>query len=196
MPPIPAGHVLLKFRFRLVGDNEEMIVTQGVETTASNNTERIQALTDAFDSWADNVLPLQNNFYQLVGVDGVFGTGAGDLPLTSGNTPETGGSPLGAVPQNTAVLVKKVSNLGGRRNRGRFYVPGLPETDIDNAGNMVGASLAAWGTAMNNLQLGLESDSFLDRLVIFHSAAPLTPTIVASLAVDPKVATQRRRLRP
>lgn len=196
MPPIPTGHVLLKFRFTLVGDAEEMIVTQGAETTATSNTERLAAVNDAFGSWQATVLPLQSNFYQLAGVDGVFGDASGDIPIRSTSGPVTGGNAAGVLPQNCAVLVKKVTSLGGRRNRGRFYVPGLSETDVDSTGTILTTPLANWGTAVNNLQLGLESDSFLDRLVIFHSSAPLTPTIVADLDVDRKIATQRRRLRP
>lgn len=196
MPPIPTGHVLMKFVFTLVGDAEEMICTLGAETTASSNTERATALNDAHDSWADNVLPLQSNFIQLVRVDGVFGDGSGDIPISSTAAAITGGETGGTLPQNCSVLVQKLTALGGRRNKGRFYVPGIDETDVDNAGSILTTPLAAWNTAVNNLQLGLESDSFLDRLVIFHSAAPLTPTIVSDLRVDGRIATQRRRLRP
>lgn len=186
----------MKFVFTLVGDAEEMICTLGAETTASSNTERTTALNDAHDSWVDNVLPLQSNFYQLVRVDGVFGDASGDIPISSTAGAVTGGDADGSLPQNCSVLVQKLTALGGRRNKGRFYVPGLSETDVDNTGAILTTPLAAWNTAVNNLQLGLESDSFLDRLVIFHSTAPLTPTIVSDLRVDGRIATQRRRLRP
>jgi len=196
MPPIPEGHALLKFRFGLTGDTEEMIVTLGVQTTAASNADRVAAANSAMDSWGDNILPLQANVYQLRGVDAVFGTAGGDIPISSTDAARTGGDPDAPVPQNTAVLVQKLSGLGGRRNRGRFYVPGISVLDIGNTGIINGTPLAAWGTAVNNFLLGIESGSFMDSAVIFHSSAPLTPTVVTDLNVDPVVATQRRRLRP
>ncbi len=49
-----------------------------------------------------------------------------------------------------AVLVQKRTTLVGRANRGRMYVPGLVETDIQNSsGALVAASLTAWQAAAN-----------------------------------------------
>jgi hypothetical protein len=186
----------MKFRFVLSGDTEEMLCTIGVETTAASTADRIAACNSAMDAWGDNILPLQANDYTLVGVDGVFGDASGDIPISSTDGPRTGAETDAPVPQNTAVLVKKVSGLGGRRNRGRFYVPGISVLDIGNTGIINSGPLASWGTAVNNFLLGMESGSFMDNLVIFHSSAPLTPTVIADLDVDPIVATQRRRLRP
>lgn len=196
MPPIPAGHVLLKFRFRLATDPEEMLCTLGAETTAASNADRISALNDQFDNWADNVLPLQVVGYSLVGVDGVFGTGGGDLPLSSTQGPANAGNPATGLTSNTAVLVQKLSAVGGRRNKGRMYVPGINPEAVDNAGFLTGVDLAAWNTAFNNLYLGVTSGTFLDNPVIFHSVGDPTPTVVTDLDVDPRVATQRRRMRP
>jgi hypothetical protein len=196
MPPIPVGHALLKFRFVLVGDAEEMITTLGVETTAASTSERIAAANSAMDSWGDNMLPIQSNTYTLVGVDAVFGTATGDVPITSTDPARVGAVGGAVTPPNTAMLVKKVSGQGGRRNRGRMYVPGISQLTIDHVGGIAPATLATYDTAVNNLLLGIESGSFMDRLVIFHSIAPLTPTIVEDLQVDPRIATQRRRLRP
>lgn len=196
MPPIPAGHALLKFRIRLGGDPEMMICTLGVETTAASAADRVAVANSAMDSWGDNILPLQSNFYALNGVDAVFGSASGDIPVSSTDAERFGGNADGAIPQNTAILVKKVTGLGGRRNRGRMYIPGLTQEDVDNAGMLASARLAAWGTAVNNFLLGIESGSFMDRAVVFHSSGDLTPAIVEDLVVDARVATQRRRLRP
>ena len=196
MPPIPAGHALLKFRFSLTGDTEEMLCTIGVETTAASSADRVAAANSAMDSWGDNILPLQSNAYRLLGVDAVFGDASGDIPVSSTDAPRTGGDTDAPVPQNTSVLVKKVTGLGGRRNRGRMYIPGISVLDVGNTGIINSTPLASWGTAVNNFLLGLESGSFMDNAVIFHSTAPLTPTEIVDLDVDPRVATQRRRLRP
>lgn len=196
MPPIPTGHVLLKFRFALDNDSEEMLCTLGAETTAGSAADRIAAVNSAMDSWGDNVLPLQSSTYRLLGVDGVFGDASGDIPISSTDPARVGGDTDAAAWPNTALLVRKVSGLGGRRNRGRMYVPGIQVNQVNLNGIVQPTPLAAYGTAFTNFLLGIESGSFLDRAVIFHSTAPLTPTVIESLQVDSVVATQRRRLRP
>jgi hypothetical protein len=99
------------------------------------------------------------------------------------------------VTPNVAVLVRKNTVLGGRRNRGRFYWPGLRETDVDEAGFVL-------TTRRTDLQA--DFDAFLSGLtladitpVVLHGEAQgeLAPVPIASFSVDPRVATQRRRLR-
>lgn len=196
MPPIPTGHVLLKFRLALDNDQEEMLCTLGAQTTAASASDRIACLNSAMDTWGDNVLPLQSTTYRLLGVDGVFGTAGGDLPLSSTDPPRTGGDSDAAAWPNTALLVRKVSGVGGRRNRGRMFVPGIQTNQVNLNGIVQPTPLAAYGTAFTNFLLGIESGSFLDRAVIFHATGDPTPTVIETLQVDSVVATQRRRLRP
>ena len=196
MPPIPVGYALLKFVFTLVGDTEEMITTIGVETPATDAATRLIAVNDAFDNWNDNVLPRQSNQYSLNRVDGVFGDAAGDTVVSSTFSPAPGHDTDQAVPQNTSVLVRKLTGVGGRANRGRMYVPGVTVPDVTAQGTLNPTPLANWGTAFNNFLLGLESSAQTNRAVVFHSNGALAPTIVQSLAVQPRLATQRRRLRP
>jgi hypothetical protein len=196
MAPIPTGHVLLKFRLALDNDQEEMLCTLGAQTTAASASDRIAALNSAMDSWGDNILPLQSTTYRLLGVDGVFGTASGDLPLSSTDPPRTGGDGDQAAWPNTACLIQKVSGLGGRRNRGRMFVPGIQVNQINLNGIFQPTPLTAMQTAATNFLLGIESGSFLDRAVIFHASGDPTPTVIEQLRVDSVVATQRRRLRP
>lgn len=77
-----------------------------------------------------------------------------------------------------------------------MYVPGYAEADVDPNGNLAGATVAVIQTGYTNFLLGIETGPFTDRAVIFHASAPFTPTVIESLRVNDKVATQRRRLRP
>lgn len=96
-------------------------------------------------------------------------------------------------PPNVAALVKKNTGLRGRKNRGRFYLPGvLSETDVQGNGFIDPGSYATLDSGIQGLFTFLESKSI--PMVVLHSGTG-TPTPVSSLVLDPRVATQRKRLR-
>lgn len=103
------------------------------------------------------------------------------------------------VPQNTAILVRKLSALGGRKGRGRAFLPWVSETSVSDAGVLTPTYVTAWQANMDDFitnrldsaGTGLSVDL---GLVILHNDATV-PTPVTNLIVDPMVATQRRRLR-
>lgn len=126
----------------------------------------------------------------LIGQDGGEGI-AGSSP--SG---QQGAANLTAPPPNVAVLLRKRTARGGRRGRGRMYLPWwCQETDIDEAGRLTGAAISSRNTAAN---LFLNTLSGADTpMVILHSqgrTTPGQPNLVTTLTCDPVVATQRRRL--
>lgn len=105
---------------------------------------------------------------------------------------------------NTALLVRKVTGLGGRYNRGRMFWPSLNADSIDTSGG-VSAGEVSFHQAL--------FDDFLEvcqgvtgtppvnvsDMVLIHSPrsgeATPTPSAVTALIVEDMVATQRRRLR-
>lgn len=99
------------------------------------------------------------------------------------------------VPINSAILIRKNTASGGRKNRGRFYIPPLrpDESGVDAMGNMDGDQVTAiqsrWDAAFSAI---VDTSSL--PMVILHSAAG-TPTVVTSLSVQTRLATQRRRMR-
>ena len=107
-----------------------------------------------------------------------------------------GGASSSGVSPNVSLLVKKVTSAGGRSGRGRFYLPGAPESMVTDAGNI---DSSAGSTLQGQL------DSFLGTLatagvpmVLLHAdlSAPIdTPLPVTDLLLDGRAATQRRRLR-
>jgi hypothetical protein len=114
------------------------------------------------------------------------GESASDFPSLSGTV---GGQ---AAPPNLALLVRKNTALGGRRGRGRCYIPGLPEFALDQNGLVVSSIITIaqdfftdWGGAMVLASKPLH---------LLHGDAT-SPTAISSLVVDGKLATQRRRLR-
>jgi len=102
-----------------------------------------------------------------------------------------GGSPSG--PQ-VAYLVTKLTNLGGRRNRGRTFFPGVTEASIGNGGQVIEGD----GSLRNGLENFwgdiLDASENLTAPALLHTDDS-EPTEVLSWSLSSVVATQRRRVR-
>lgn len=104
-----------------------------------------------------------------------------------------GGGSGAMYPPNVSLLVKKVTNGAGRKNRGRMYPPGLVyEATYDDQGVMSPTNLGEYQDFFDDLVAGL--DTLGAGMVVLHSDET-APTGVVSLAVQAVAATQRRRLR-
>lgn len=104
----------------------------------------------------------------------------------------TGNQSAESVTPNVAALVQKRGVLGGRANRGRFFLPGLAEGSVTAGGLLESGYMANLQDAVDDFFAATAVT--LGDHVILHSTSS-DPTIVTSTPVDPKVATQRRRLR-
>lgn len=118
---------------------------------------------------------------------GVVRNGEYVAPVASGNP----ANPM--LPTNNALLVRKVSSAGGRRGTGRMYVPGLNETAVDAQGIVESSYLIVLQAAFTGMLGDLSTNDV--PMHILHDIAGPAPTLVQSLAVQARVATQRRRLR-
>jgi hypothetical protein len=107
------------------------------------------------------------------------------------------------LPQNSAHLVRKNTTAGGRRNRGRFYLPGVNEGGVNDVGVLDQSQITATNTALTNFlaECFIPAELF-EGMVVLHSylagtpsGEQMAPTPVASLVCQPVIATQRRRLR-
>lgn len=99
---------------------------------------------------------------------------------------------LGEPPQ-VAVLVQKITFFGGRRGRGRVYIPGVREDDVLASGLLDPAQLTLWQSSIDAFEGALTLAGI--QLVVLHDIETVSPTPVESLVVSPRVATQRRRNR-
>lgn len=191
---IPVGFAQMYLRWRLSGDPQDQVVTIGVNgpagvpvaqwpnVMAGNLTAR--ALTTAAgmqQGWT--WLGLAMDYQTATGIIryedpvAVVGTNAG-----------TG------LPSNCALLVSKITALGGRKYRGRNFWPAayLYESSVDQRGVIAPASLAALQTSMSGFLTDCAADDM--ELVLLHSG-PEVPTPIVGLVVDDMISTQRRRMR-
>lgn len=119
----------------------------------------------------------------------------GGLPVLGEDmTPTVGTQSLDSIPANCAVLIKKNTAAGGRRNRGRMYLPAvaLQGSDVLPSGFLASGEAAARQTQFDGAITALAAFSILP--VLFHSDGG-TPTAISSFSVEAQLGTQRRRMR-
>jgi hypothetical protein len=97
-----------------------------------------------------------------------------------------------AVPPNTSALVRKFTARGGRKGRGRFFLPGLPEGNVTSGGIIDSGIVTALNDACATLLTELANNDV--PMALLHDG-PETPNLVSGLTVSDQAATQRRRLR-
>lgn len=97
-------------------------------------------------------------------------------------------------PPNVAVLLRKVTGLGGRKNRGRMYWPSVAESSIDDTGTLVGSTITAFNDLWEEWKDLWEATGGLGEQVILHQTET-APTPITGYACQSLAATQRRRLR-
>lgn len=188
MGVIPVGYAQITHVYVGGAVPRGAVVTYGVE---ANWLDAQAAVADIHSSWGDTVVPNQNNSVTLSQTVAKLG------PTETGPTFEfsqqiEGGDSGEPEPPNVAYLVSKKTALGGRKNRGRMYLPGCETVQIGPNGNLVSLFRIALENALIvHLDFLATNDS---PMVILHSDET-APTPVTTLTVDNFCATQRRRLR-
>ena len=181
------------FRFTGVAAPTGAEVTLGMDLSASLHTT--QALADSMRShWVLNVLPRQSASITLAEVLVKVGPNATG-PSAIATSGATGGAVAGTEVPNTSVLVTKTTEFGGRRGRGRMFIPGAPESTFNTSGDQTPASVVLWQANMDAFYAACELDGI--ELVVLQSALPIVgdPKRITRLVVESRAATQRRRLR-
>lgn len=116
------------------------------------------------------------------------------------NSPVPGTGSSARHPASVAVLVQKRTAFAGRKNRGRFYFPGIPNSDTapgTDPNALTPGALTQWQTGVDALFAALKDDGPLSPLnpVILHPSPSTTVTEITSFSVQSRLATQRNRLR-
>lgn len=181
------GHVVLKFTGAAVPQGAA--TTFGIELQGSQfllpRAEDIQGLfIDTFDQLISS---------SVSGVSAFIKAG----PTVEGPSVET--SSLGGfaasgntAPPNVSYIATKRTGLGGRANRGRMYIPGVPESFAGPDGVLVSPFDVDFEVACTAF---LSALAVIDSpMVLLHSASS-DPTPVTGLVGQTTLATQRRRLR-
>ena len=168
-------------------------VTFGVDHTGDAGNPDAVA-TEIATRWELDVMPILSQDVELQEVRVKFGPNdVGPIGQFAGTA--VGGLNSAAIEPNSTILVRKLTAFGGRTGRGRMYVPGLGDLQVDSAGNILSSPLSIAQAAFTDLLTSLDAGG-LPMFLLHDEDSPVsTPLEVTSLSVDTKIATQRRRLR-
>lgn len=176
----------------------ECVCTLGVTT---DNTDGQEVAGKAFAAWSLHVCPRISNKYTFrVAKVLIMLNGQVESWESFGEGEVTGGIGSNMLPSSVAVLVQKRTAFAGRRNRGRFYIPGVPAQDVGGttAPNSLDAStLPSWQTNLDAFFAFLKGTTMGDPLdpVILHPSPSTPVTEVTAFSVQALLATQRGRMR-
>lgn len=147
------------------------------------------ATTDAAISQIMGNLSSAVTLYQI---DYRLGSAAADDPVVERTVSEPGLAGGEMTPINNAFLLKKTTAAGGRRNRGRNYLPGVAESITDDDGTIDVDVVNGINTNVQDMRTAMTGEGI--ELALLHQSAPWNPTLVVNALCEAKVATQRTRL--
>lgn len=175
--------------------------------TALSRAEANEAAAgNIINAWKEHVLPLVSDQYVFqsvswVDLDSATGDTGARTSTSTTTLPDPGNVIETPVPSNTSILVTKSASTGRGQRNGRMYVAGAPDASVQT-NNL--QPLATWQAAFSALLTEVNDEPLtpvnFDRTwSVVHTVGPNpttgTFTPVQSLAVQQRVATQRRRLR-
>lgn len=185
----------------------EAIVTYAVVQSAA--VDDAQGWADFLqDKFQDNLKALIDNAVVIERTTTLLGDGTSTFTTGESTATGTRGTLSGnTLPSNSAVLGKKVTGFGGRRNRGRIYFPWMAtEGFVDELGGMdtgliadIQAGVSAWLADINdiaNANMNIANrvyDRAWDvpgRRLVSVDSGP----VVGSINIERTIATQRRRM--
>lgn len=194
--------------FALAGDPEVMYSALGLFNNGLSPNDWDQSsidtvmtiMYDALGSLVPNAYTVQSGF-ALVGLGTTPTDDDPPLKITTTIAPQAGthtGS-SSALPQNCAYLVHKNVAFG---RPGRMFIPGPQDDLVSNAGVISNTEISIVTTMLTTLKADLEAVTVggLNPILAIMSKnrAPVAGYAVkevSSLTLDPRIGTQRRRLR-
>lgn len=183
---IPNGWYEASMEHHLTGSLRPAIVTLGVGYLGGTLEDDAQELAD---SWAVTLVQSMADVwaytnFKLRDADGVVYERS---EATAGGTAHTATTP------NVSFLFHKQTGSGGRAQRGRWYLPGVSEQDVDAVGVVAGSKLTELAANLTNYLAALSSNSWAP--FILHTNPALAPSAITQFTVANLAATQRRRMR-
>lgn len=192
MPP-PNNPNVAKVSLVFTHDTRTFVNTYHVANTVEWESAEMETLADIFEDWwnaeGNDRVTIATALRQIqVRKLSIAEPLALDRDINPPVPGQVGGEPL---PGNVSVTQSWRTGLAGKKYRGRTYVPGLGEAQVDATDRISGADVVGLGNAAMNLIIDIAAAGF--GLAIFHRADnSFTPII--SAVIEAIVDSQRRRL--
>jgi hypothetical protein len=193
---IPVGFAQVSMDMYLTGDPEVQTTTLGLDVDAGDDDPAVLADT------VFNIVTGTNRPFALSRVQNIWTIGPFRCTIMTATGPLTGvgaqvlpgtGS-VGGLPQNCSWLIRKSTARGGRKGRGRMYVPpcDLMEGNVSETGVINSSIRNTHTTEWNSVRTDLTTAG--NAPVLLHSDGTVPDTITV-FTCDNRIASQRRRLR-
>lgn len=181
-------------------EGQEVVNTfYGVHTTTFDIAELDVAAGILSSVWSGDILPFLSSSYSFAGVHARGLRTPVDIETDDVSDAGVGGVATGALPNNVAFCVKRLSGLAGRSARGRVFIGGIPFAERSST-NVFDVSWAADIVAgLNGLRTAWVAADWLEVIVSRRTAGvanipPISRLVNAYVASDLNADSQRRRL--
>jgi len=185
---IPAFTMETVLHFTAPGQDGDIVTAFGWIGADVDNPPTY-ATTDAALSLIMGNLSEAVTLYQI---DYRLGSVAAEDPVVERTVSEAGLAGGEMTPINNAFLVKKTTAQGGRRQRGRNYLPGVAESITDDDGTIHTDVVNGINTNIQDMRTAFTGEGI--EMALLHQSAPWNPTIVVNALCEAKIANQRTRL--
>lgn len=193
---IPVGSGQATFVARAAGATKNSTWSLGYDSpTPGDPTADAEAIFEAISNGSTSPYNAANivTGWSFLGVDCTWMDDTGPL-LGSFFQTVIGTNSTNPMPLNCAILCNKTTAVGGRKGRGRMFLPPTlgTELDVDGAGNIAPSAVAVYQSYITKFRVDLVAAGYTPLLL--HSE-PGAPTPINSFAIQGQIATQRRRMR-
>lgn len=190
MTPVPNGYLNIRFFSRRSGVDHDCEFAIGWEKAAAD-LDDLEPVYDAYVTFGQAIG--WTTSIAFTGIQVVEGTSSLSEPITHDFTgSDTGsGSSLLAPPMVTFLAAKRTLS-GGRRGRGRSFIPHVQEAASNNAGEVDPTFRAGAQDALDDFFTAIGTWSGGGSRLLHQNGS--TPSTITSVTFETHVATQRRRM--
>lgn len=191
---IPPGYAQASIEYWLAGYTRPAVTTWGLDISA--NVYDAESMANGFhEMYTTAFLPRTDSNVTLRNARIIVGQDAPDPIIGTSVLTTAGTSSRASTPPALALMISTPTGLGGRRNRGRKYIPwAVAESDVDEYGTIGSTTITAWNGSCIQFVNELADNQW--DLVLLHGAgsSPVpAPTPITGLAPNPIIRTQKQR---
>jgi hypothetical protein len=199
--PTPPGFANVSIQLTVQSMTRPSYITFGVDPT-DTDPQLVGAAVSAASMGTGSLMSIMDTTVAMPEVRVSLGTDGGEDLIGVYTSIGAGTNTKNGLPPNCAMLVHKITQRGGRRGRGRVFLPFcLDEGTVDEGGLITTTALGVMQLAMNTWRTALSTNGV--PMVLLHEPStpetenkttPGPPNLVTALQVDKLISTQRRRL--
>ena len=197
----PPGFALCSYELKHSSMSRSAFITFGCDPSSADPNAVAALLATSFSTPGSLFACIDANV-QLQSTRVSMGTDGGEDLVGASTILVACSRSISSLPANCATLVHKLTARGGRRGRGRFYIPWTATaTSTAENGTLLAADITAVQNAVNTWRADVATR--VGPLVLLHRPSALgtqrpttpgPPNDITDMRVDALVATQRRRL--